>query len=157
MANFLTTKQRTKLLSEHKSERDRKVGDRIKAVLWADGGKPFVQIAMDLFIDELTARRHVLDYLASKKKDNDSGGSGGFLTIEQAANLRAVLADCDVPTAESAVEKAKGLFGAKFSISGMTDWLKRNGFSYKKNEPCPAKANPVSVVPEVLTSQEMLR
>ena len=26
----------------------------------------------------------------------------------------------------------------------MTDWLKRNGFSYKKNEPCPAKADPVA-------------
>ena len=142
MANFLTSKQRTKLLAEHKTERDGKVRDRLKAVLLADEGKPFSQIAEFLFVDELTARRHVRDYLANKKKNNDSGGSGGFLTLEQAANLKAVLAECDVPTAESAVEKAKGLFGARFSLSGMTDWLKRNGFSYKKNEPCPAKADP---------------
>lgn len=144
MANFLTRKQRTKLLVEHNAERDRKVADRLKAVLLADEGEPFPQIARVLFVDEQTVRRHVRDYLVDKKKDNGSGGSGGFLTIEQAANLRAVLAECEVPTAQTAIEKAKGLFGRKFSLSGMTDWLKRNGFSFKRNEPCPAKADPVA-------------
>jgi hypothetical protein len=47
-----------------------------------------------------------------------------------------------MPTAETAVEKAQGLFGTKFSLSGMTDGLKRNAFSFKKNEPCPAQADP---------------
>ena len=144
MANFLTSKQRNKLLAEHKAERDRKVADRLKAVLLSDDGETFAQIAKFLFVDDLTVRRHVKDYLINKKKDNDSGGSDGFLTVRQAENLRAVLAECDVPTAETAVDKAKKLFGANFSLSGMTDWLKRNGFSFKKNEPCPAKADPVA-------------
>ena len=80
----------------------------------------------------------------SQKKDNDSGGSDGFLAIRQTQNLRSVLAECDVPTAETAVGKAKKIFGVTFSLSGMTDGLKKNGFSYKKNEPLPAKADPVA-------------
>jgi hypothetical protein len=63
------------------------------------------------------------------------------LTQERAARLRAILATCDVPTAQSAVEKAKGLFDIKFSISGMTVLLKRNRFSFEKSEPAPVKAD----------------
>ena len=61
---------------------------------------------------------------------------------EQAARLSAILATCDVASAQSVVQRVKGLFGVKFSLSGMTDWLKRNDFSFKKGGPAPAKADP---------------
>ena len=122
-------------------ERDRKIGDRMKVVMLADQGESFAEIARFLFIDEQTARRHLKDYFDNDKTGGSSGGSEGKLTQEQADRLRAILVTCDVPTAQTAVEKAKSLLGITFSLSGMTDWLKRNRFSFKKSEPAPAKAD----------------
>ena len=64
------------------------------------------------------------------------------MNSEQAARLSAILAACDVTSARDVVHKVKDLFGVKFSLSGMTGWLKRNNFSFKKSEPAPAKADP---------------
>jgi transposase len=107
-------------------------------------GESFVEIAKFLFIDEQTARRHLKDYFDNGKSGGSSGGCEGKLTQEQADRLRAILATCDVPTAQTAVEKVKSLFSIQFSISGMTDWLNRNRFSFKKSEPAPAKACPLA-------------
>ena len=142
MQDFLTSGERSSLKSAHSIERDRKIGDRMKVVLLCDQGESLAEIAKFLFIDEQTARRHLKDYFDNDKLGGSSGGSEGKLTQEQAARLSTILATCDVPTAQTAVEKVKGLFGIKFSISGMTDWLKRNRFSFKKSEPAPAKADP---------------
>jgi transposase len=141
---FLTTSQRSSLKSAHRIERDRKIGDRMKVVLLADQGESFAEIAKFLFINEQTARRHLQDYFDNDKLGGSSGGSEGKLSPEQAARLSAILAACDVPSAQSVVQKVKGLFGVKFSLSGMTDWLKRNDFSFKKSEPAPAKADPLA-------------
>lgn len=144
MQDFLSASQRSSLKTAHRMERDRKIGDRMKVVLLADQGESFVEISKFLFIDEQTARRHLKDYFDNDKTGGSSGGSEGKLTQEQATRLRAILATCDVPTAQTAVEKVKGLFSIKFSISGMTDWLNRNRFSFKKSEPAPAKADPLA-------------
>ena len=141
MQDFLSASQRSSLKSAHRMERDRKIGDRMKVVLLADQGESFAEIARFLFIDEQTARRHLKDYFDNDKTGGSSGGSEGKLTQEQADRLRAILVTCDVPTAQTAVEKAKSLLGITFSLSGMTDWLKRNRFSFKKSEPTPAKAD----------------
>lgn len=141
MQDFLSASQRSSLKSAHRMERDRKIGDRMKVVLLADQGESFAEIARFLFIDEQTARRHLKDYFDNDKTGGSSGGSEGKLTQEQADRLRAILVTCDVPTAQTAVEKAKSLLGITFSLSGMTDWLKRNRFSFKKSEPAPAKAD----------------
>ena len=93
----------------------------MKVVLLADQSESFAEIAKFLFIDEQTARRHLRDYFDNDKTGGSSGGSEGKLTQEQAFPLHAILATCDVPNAQTAVEKAKGLFSIKFSISGMTD------------------------------------
>lgn len=144
MQDFLSPTQRSSLKSAHRMERDRKIGDRMKVVLLANQGESFAEIAKFLFIDEQTARRHLKDYFDKDKTGGSSGGSEGKLTQEQAARLRAILATCDVTTAQTAVEKAKSLFSIQFSISGMTDWLNRNRFSFKKSEPAPAKADPLA-------------
>ena len=121
MQNFLTPSQRSSLKSAHRIERDRKIGDRMKIVLLADQGESFTEIAKFLFIDEQTARRHLQDYFDNDKLGGSSGGSEGKLNPEQAARLSAILAACDVASAQSVVQKVKGLFGIKFSLSGMTD------------------------------------
>ena len=66
MQTFLTTSQRTSLKLAHRSERDRKIGDRMKVVLLCDQGESLAVIAKFLFIDEQTARRHMQDYFNDK-------------------------------------------------------------------------------------------
>lgn len=142
MSEFLTSSERASLRSAHSIERDRKVGDRMKVILLADQGESLAMIAKFLLIDEQTARRHLKDYFDNDKLGGSSGGSQGKLCPAQTEKLKVLLAAGDVPTAKAAVEKVKSLFGIKFSISGMTDWLKRSRFSFKKSQPEPAKANP---------------
>src|SRR5450830_866437 len=142
MSEFLTSSERASLKSAHSIERDRKIGDRMKVVLLADQGESLAMIAKFLLIDEQTARRHLKDYFDNDKLGGSSGGSQGKLRPAQTEKLKSLLAAGDVPTAKAAVEKVKSLFGIKFSISGMTDWLKRSRFSFKKSQPEPAKANP---------------
>jgi transposase len=144
MARFLTNKQRKKLLDEHRSTRDRKIADRIKAILLADDGESFPQIAKFLLIDEQTVRRHLRDYLIDHKTGNDSGGSGGQLGPEKEAALAAAIDEQIIPTARAAVDIARRLLGADFSVSGMTALLHRLGFSHKKCEGMPAKADPAA-------------
>ena len=142
MRDFLTASQRASIKQAHRVERDRKIGDRMKAVLLADQAWTLPDISQALFVDEQTVRRHIKDYFDNDRFGGGSGGSQGKLTEEQSLRLQALLADCEVPTAEAAAEKARGLFGTRFSVSGMTDWLKRMGFSFKKCEPVPARADP---------------
>lgn len=141
MRDFLTKSQRVQIALAHRQERDGKIRDRMKAVLLADRGEAMADIAKFLLADEQTVRRHVKDYFDNDKFGGGSGGSQGKLDEGQAERLKELLAACDVPTAAEAAERAKGLFGARFSASGMADWLKRMGFSYKKSQPLPAKAD----------------
>jgi len=116
----------------------------MKVVLLADQGESLAVIAKFLFIDEQTARRHLQDYFDEEKLGGSSGGSVGKLSPKQATELSASLIAGEVGSAQYVVQKVKGLFDVKFSLSGMTDWLKCNDFSFKKSEPSPAKADPVA-------------
>jgi transposase len=142
MQEFLTTSQRLSLKLAHRSERDRKIGDRMKVVLLADQGESMAMIARFLFIDEQTACWHLQDYLNDEKLRGSSGGSVGKLSPEQVTQLSTGLIAGDVVSAQNVVQKVKALFDVEFSLSGMTDWLKRNDFSFKKGEPAPVKADP---------------
>lgn len=144
MRDFLTSSQQIAIKQAHRIERDGKIRDRMKAVLLADQGESIAQIARFLFADEQAIRRHIKDYFENDKLGGGSGGSQGKLSDEQSLRLKELLASCDIPTAAEAAEKARGLFGVKFSVSGMTDWLIRMGFSYKKSEPLPSKADPLA-------------
>lgn len=150
MQTFLTTSQRTSLKLAHRSERDRKIGDRMKVVLLCDQGESLAVIAKFLFIDEQTARRHMQDYFNDKKLDGSNGGSVGKLSTEQATQLSASLIAGDMVSAQSVVQITKSLFGVKFSLSGMTDWLKNNDFSFKKSQPAPAKADPIEQIASIV-------
>ena len=144
MGHFLDESQRAHLMRMHRIERDRKVGDRLKAVLLVDRGESVPDIAKFLLVDEETVRRHVRDYLDRDKTGGGSGGSQGKLSPEQSKRFREVLGDADVMGCAWAVAKAWALFKVAYSISGMTKWLKNNGFSWKKCNGCPSQADPIA-------------
>ena len=81
--NFLTEQERVQLKLQHKQERDKRVCDRIKAILLHDDGWSPQQIAKVLLISDQAARDHVDEYKASGKLKPKNGGSEEKLSKQQ--------------------------------------------------------------------------
>ena len=87
MKKFLTDEERDSLQRQHKKERDKRICDRIKAVLLRDEGWTWVQIAHVLLLSEEVLRKHIQDYQSSKKLKPENGGSKENLSFEQSQKL----------------------------------------------------------------------
>ena len=138
---IITSEDREELIRQHRVERDGRVRDRMKVVLWYDEGWTLDRIAKALFINDQTASQHLTDYEETKKLKPENGGSAPRLNSEQTAEL---VAHVDGKLYASIKEIRAYVFetyGIQYSIRGMTDWLKRQKFSF--HQPCgvPAKAD----------------
>jgi predicted ArsR family transcriptional regulator len=85
--NFLTEQERQQLKLQHKQERDKRICDRIKAILLYDEGWTAQQIAKVLLITDQAVRNHVDDYQTSSKLKPESGGSEEKLSKQQSEKL----------------------------------------------------------------------
>jgi transposase len=138
---FLEATERLSLIKRHRTERDGRVRDRMKVVLWSDEGWTISRIAAALFIDEQTVRQHIASYEDGQKLRPENGGSTAKLSSEQ---TKAVIVHLD----GKVYAKIKDIcgyvleeYGIKYSISGMTDWLKGQEFSFHQPSGVPAKAD----------------
>lgn len=141
MGNELTPAERKKLIKSHRKERDGRVRDRIKAVLAYDDGYSYSEIARILLLDDETIRRHIKDYFSEKKLSTDNGGSDSNLNFIETEQLITHLEDVTYLYVKDICAYVNLTFDKNYSISGMTKWLRRNKFCYKKPHPVPAKAN----------------
>lgn len=141
MHKILNSQERSELLTRHKKERDGRIRDRIKAVLAYDDGYSYSEIAHILLLDDETIRRHVDDYLRENKLSTANGGSQGKLNDTEVQELKAHLSEKTYLYAKDICHYVKNKYHIKYSISGMTTWLKAQGFSYKKPHAVPAKAD----------------
>jgi transposase len=137
----LTEKEEKKLEKMHRTERDGKTRDRIKAVLLANEGWIQEDISQALRISVGAVRAHLQDYTQKEKLTLNSGGGDSFLTEAQAKELVGHLEVVTYPTVKHIIVLVESLYGVRYSESGMTQWLKRNGFSYKKPKGIPFKAD----------------
>ena len=87
MKNFLSDDEHNRLILEHKKERDKRVCDRIKAILLYDKGWTLMQIAEALLLSDDAIRQHIKDYKGSQKLKPESGGSVEKLSLEQSKRL----------------------------------------------------------------------
>ena len=142
MIRNLAPEERQRLIQKHRKERNRKVCDRIKAVLMHDDGYSYSEIARILLIDDETIRRHILDYFKKNKLKGESGGSVSQLSEAQAQELTAHLNEKTYLYVKDICTYVHQTYGIKYSISGMTSFLKRQGFRYKKPQPVPGKVDP---------------
>ena len=62
MSGFLTDKQVQVLKQAHRTIKDKKLADRIKAVLSLNTGFEYSHVAQILLLDEVTLRRYVKQY-----------------------------------------------------------------------------------------------
>lgn len=141
MEKILTSTEREKLIHRHGKERDKRICDRIKAVLAYDDGYSYSEIAKILLLDDETIRRHVEDYLKNKKLNTENGGSTSKLNQTETCELIQHLSEITYLYVKDICVYVKKTFKKKYSISGMTKWLHANNFCYKKPHAVPAKAN----------------
>lgn len=142
MFSKLSDKERDALRVQHKQERDKRICDRIKAVLLCDRGYSDTKIAEILLLDDETIRRHIKDYFEQCKLAPENGGSSSYLSVLEEKELIAHLKEKSYPHVKAIVIYVSHRFGKKYSISGMTKWLRFKGFRYKKPHPIPAKLDP---------------
>lgn len=138
--NFLNNEERAELKTQHKRERDRRICDRIKAVLLHDEGWSFPIIAKALLLSEDAIREHISQYKESKKLKPQSGGSVEKLSLSQSLKLIDHLKVHTYLYVKDIVSYVQSLWSIDYSVPGMRNWLQRHGFSYKKPALVPGKA-----------------
>jgi DNA-binding NarL/FixJ family response regulator len=83
MKKFLSQEEIFTLEDRHKTERDKRVADRIKAVLLLHKEWQQKDIAEALLISPDSVSRHIEQYLSEKKLKPTNGGSKSKLNAEQ--------------------------------------------------------------------------
>ncbi|HJZ23761.1 MAG TPA: IS630 family transposase [Candidatus Babeliales bacterium] len=141
MKNFLSCEEREKLKLQHKNERDKRICDRIKAVLLHDKGWTCRQIAEVLLLSDEAVSQHIQDYFSSHKLKPENGGSFSKLNEEQAKLLVEHLQNHTYLYVKDIIALVLATYGIAYTVPGMTNWLKVHGFSYKKPAVVPGKAN----------------
>ncbi len=140
MEKKLSSQEREALISYHKKIRDKRVCDRIKAVLAYDDGYTYTEISRILLLDDETIRRHISDYLSEQKIKPKNGGSQSKLTEEERSIIIEHLKETTYLYVKDICAYVRKTFKKKYTVSGMTKWLQLNGFRYKKPHGVPAKA-----------------
>jgi transposase len=138
---FLNDEDRVALKALHKRERDKRICDRIKAVLLYDKGWTPQEIAEALLISDQAVREHVEDYKISKKLKPSNGGSEEKLSKEQSAQLEGHLQKHTYLYVKDIMAYVQATFRMTYTVHGLRNWLQRHGFSYKKPAIVPGKAN----------------
>lgn len=129
----------------HKQTRDKRLADRIKAVLYLHYGFSYADIAKLLLFDEVTIRRYEKQY-----KDKGTAGllelqyHGGIarLTTLQQETLEGYLTSHTLTTAKEIQEYVKKTYQKTYSLIGITKLLHRMGFTYKKPKIVPGNVSP---------------
>jgi len=141
MQNFLSQAERDALKAQHKKERDKRICDRIKAVLLFDKGWTYEEIAHVLLLSDEAIRQHVQEFQTSHKLKPENGGSTSKLNEQQTKVLLEHLQNHTYLYTKDIVAYIKTTFDVIYTIAGITSWLQAHDFSYKKPAVVPGKAN----------------
>ena len=139
--NFLSDQEQSELKAQHKKERDRRICDRIKAVLLYDKGWAFSRIAEALLLTDVAIREHIDEYKDSKKLKPENGGSAEKLSTEQSQQLEVHLREHTYLYVKDIAAYVRLTWKVDYTVHGLRNWLQRHNFSYKKPALVPGKAN----------------
>ena len=144
MPEFLTDEQVAVLRTAHKTTREKRLADRIKAVLMLHHGFTYEQIAQALLLDEVTLRRYVKQFqehgIDGLLECRYAGGVSS-LTLIQEQQLIRFLDKNTQRTAKEIQEHIHTAYRVRYSVIGVTKLLHRLVFSYKKPKIVPGKAD----------------
>lgn len=141
---MLTDEQVIQLKLTHKQTREKRLADRIKAVLMVHVGFTYYQIRQALLLDEVTVRRYCKQFarkgIEGLLEYRYTGGKSR-LPEGQEAELKLFLSEHTKRTAKEVVDHIVKTYGVAFSVIGVTKLLHRLGFTYKKPKLIPGKAD----------------
>ncbi|MCX6751875.1 MAG: IS630 family transposase, partial [Candidatus Nomurabacteria bacterium] len=133
MNNFLTSEQVHVLKQAHKTIKEKRLADRIKAVLMLHFGFTYDQISQALLLDEVTIRRHVDKF----KKEGLNGlleckyqGGQTNLSSFQETELRKYLQTNTKRTSLEISLHIQKTYQVSFTVGGVIKLLHRLGFTY---------------------------
>jgi transposase len=92
-------------------------------------------------LSEDAIRSHIKEYQTSHKLEPGKGGKTEKLSKNQSKVLIQHLDDVTYHHVKNIINYVKLMWRKQYSIAGMTQWLKRHGFSYKKPKLVPGKAD----------------
>lgn len=139
----LSKEDKAELEKRHRVERDGRIRDRIKAVLLFSEGWTGEEIAQALRIHPETVYEHLGEYRTQEKLAPSNGGSQSSLTKSQSEEFISHLESNLYATVQDICGYVQEIYAVTYSVPGMTKWLHRHKFSYKKPHPVPSKADPV--------------
>ena len=116
---FLSDEERSQLRTQHKKERDKRICDRIKAILLYDKGWNIVQISEALLLSDDAIRRHIQEYKLVKKLKPENGGSEEKLSFKQTNELIDHLKLYTYLYTKDIAAYVKAVYMISYSISGM--------------------------------------
>ena len=141
----LSNKEIVELERVHRSLRDKRQADRVKAVIALSKGWSAAQIAEILLFDEKTSRHYFDRYQQGGIQvllDDNYSGAESSLDEHQMSELEDYLEENLLPDAKSVSAHISRQYQVRYSVSGVTDLLHRLGFSYKKPTHVPGKQDP---------------
>lgn len=143
----LSNKKTAELERVHRSLRDKRQADRVKAVIALSKGWSAAQIAEILLFDEKTSRQYFDRYRQGGVQallDDNYSGAEPKLDEHQMSELEGYLEEHILPDAKSVIAHIDKQYKVRYSVSGVTDLLHRLEFSYKKPTHVPGKQNPLA-------------
>lgn len=156
----LTIEEVRSLKALHRSCRDRRLADRIKAVVLLGTGWTVSDTAEALMLDEDTIHEYVQLY---RRGGTDLllslhyRGSSPKLSPEQMNALDQHLSQTTYLRIQDIVAYVDSTFGVVYTIQGMTDLLKRLDYVYKKPKRLPGKHPDVEAQLAFIDSYEKLK
>lgn len=143
----LTIKEIYDLRKKHRSMKDRKEADKIKSILMFSDGYTAIEIAKILLIDDDTVRTWIKSYETSENIDEWLSskyiGYSGKLTKEEEIKVDFYVTNAVISDSKQVREFIEKSFAKTYSLSGITNLLKRLGFVYKKTTLIPSKYDPI--------------
>jgi len=138
----LTRTQIDSLKAAHRRCKDKRLADRIKAVVLLGTGWTVVATAEALLLDEDTVSHYVRKYQQGGLETlltMDHKGSLGKLDSKQLKALDRHLEENIYTRVQDIVVYVKQTYGVFYTVQGMTDLLKRLNYVYKKPKKLPGK------------------
>ena len=140
----LSQEEKIQIKQLHRSCKQRKHADKLKAILLLDKGHSCIEVGQILLLDDDTIRTYRNIYLnqgaASLLQDNNKGRTS-LVSVAQLDALEKHITENTYMDSKGIVAWIENEFGIRYSCSGINVILKRLGFVYKKPVLTPCKAN----------------
>lgn len=144
MAINLSQEEKNTIKQLHRSCKQRKHADKLKAILLLGKGYSCIEVGDILLLDDDTIRTYRNTYLnqgAEALLSDNNNGTKAFLSTEQLDALEKHLNQNVYVDSKGIVVWIEKEFKTSYSVSGINALLKRLGFVYKKPVLTPCKAN----------------